>query len=206
MIPDLPMFVPHLLSYENTHSVPGVFTACLPMGLATFFCFELFMKEPLVELLPRRMRQRIPRSSIQPTPLSMPMILWAIFAVILGAFTHLFWDSFTHPNRLGTQLVPPLNRSMNLQGTCCRRLCRFKGIGFHGSADEFHAVRRHPPRRRDLLPTRAGEHLRFGNSLHRLRLDHVDAPALRRLRNNFETKEQRVCEERMVLGNLKPVW
>ena len=46
MIPDLPLFVTIPVSYATTHSIAGLFVACLPLGLACFLAFQLVMKRP----------------------------------------------------------------------------------------------------------------------------------------------------------------
>ena len=111
MIPDLPPFVPLVPGYETTHSVPGLVTACLPVGLACFLLFERGMKRPLLALLPAVLRLRcatlVPRRPV----LRPGSIAWASLAVVVGAATHLFWDSFTHQGRWGTLLFPSLNET-----------------------------------------------------------------------------------------------
>jgi hypothetical protein len=111
MIPDFPLFATPSPGYETTHSVPGVFTACLPLGLACFFLFQLLMKRPLFALLPAAIQRRCVSLStpcVEPTP---RFLSRASLAIVVGASTHLFWDSFTHRGRWGTHLFPRLNET-----------------------------------------------------------------------------------------------
>ena len=111
MVPDLPLFVPLSPNYGTTHSVPGLITACLPLGLAGFLVFQLLMKRPLFALLPAAIRRRCLSHATRCVEPSLKFFACASLAVIVGAGTHLFWDSFTHRGRWGTQVFPQLNSS-----------------------------------------------------------------------------------------------
>jgi hypothetical protein len=111
MIPDFPLFSPLSPSYETTHSAVGLLSACLPLGLACFVLFHSSMKRPLLALLPRAIQARcasLPAPPVGPSP-------WALVptsvAIVVGAATHLVWDSFTHRGRWGMRLLPGLNET-----------------------------------------------------------------------------------------------
>lgn len=111
MVPDYSLFVSPPPDYRTTHSIPGVFTACLPLGLVGFFLFQVVMKRPLFALLPVAVQKRcvsISRPCVEP---SLSFFSWTALAVVIGASTHLFWDSFTHQGRWGTSLFPGLNET-----------------------------------------------------------------------------------------------
>ncbi len=110
MIPDLPLYLPVASAYETTHSARGVFTACLPLGIASFLCFQALMKRPMAALLPNWVRRRT-------APLEAPILVPSFgflvrvsAAIVLGAWTHVLWDSFTHQGRWGVEVVPALNQ------------------------------------------------------------------------------------------------
>jgi Domain of unknown function (DUF4184) len=112
MIPDLPLFIPIAPDYSTTHSVPGLLTACLPLGLLGFVVFQAMMKRPLIALLPAAVRCRcgtIAGSSAGP---SVQTAVRAALAVTVGAATHILWDSFTHRGRWGTRLIPSLDTTV----------------------------------------------------------------------------------------------
>lgn len=111
MVPDFPLFSPVSPTYETTHSAWGLFTACLPLGLAADLLFQSVMKQPLLALLPRTVQRRctsLARPALAPTPTG---LLRVSLAIVAGAATHLLWDSFTHRGRWGTQLLPALNQT-----------------------------------------------------------------------------------------------
>ncbi len=51
------------------------------------------------------MGERLP----QPPGVAVRDLPWAALAVVLGALTHLVWDSFTHAGRWGVEVVPWLH-------------------------------------------------------------------------------------------------
>ncbi|MFH5804522.1 DUF4184 family protein [Alienimonas sp. DA493] len=111
MIPDAGVFLPRVIDYWATHSVRGLFTLCLPLGMAAFLAWEYFVKAPLVDLAPESVRARInrPRGTPQP-PLTLRTLLWATGLIVLGAASHVLWDSFTHAGRWGVEALPILER------------------------------------------------------------------------------------------------
>ena len=116
MIPDLPLFSPLPPVYSTTHSIPGLFTACLPLGLACFLLFHMAMKCPLFALLPVALRRRCATLVVRRPSLRLRAVAWASLSVVIGASTHVFWDSFTHRGRWGTQILPSLNETALILG------------------------------------------------------------------------------------------
>lgn len=118
-MPDTGMFFP-IADYAEMHSPFGVFTSCLPLGIAIFLLFETVMRRPLVALLPIWFQQRITRlPQIPKTPRLSTHLFFYIgltMAVVIGAFTHQIWDAFTHQGRWGTKLVPSLDSAVAIAG------------------------------------------------------------------------------------------
>ena len=125
MIPDLPYYVPARfgLFRPETHSVTGSFTTCLVLGYAALGCVFL-LRRPLTALLSARARW-LCLSALAPfkgRPLE-----WALAAVsiILGVWTHLLWDSFTHDNGWIVRRVAALSAPVSFgwySGTVCHVL------------------------------------------------------------------------------------
>jgi hypothetical protein len=96
MTPDLPYFVPaHFgLIGPDTHSVTASFTTCLALGYAALGGVFL-LRRPLTALLSARARWLCLTAL---APFSRRPLEWALASVsiILGVWTHLLWDSFTH--------------------------------------------------------------------------------------------------------------
>ncbi len=114
MIPDAGVFLPRFVSYNVTHTVGGLFTLCLPLGIAAFCAWEYFVKAPLIDLAPRWVRTRVRGRANDPggtprPPLTLRTLLWAAGLTLVGAASHVFWDSFTHIGRWGVRAVPILD-------------------------------------------------------------------------------------------------
>jgi hypothetical protein len=73
------------------HTIPGCFVFSLPVGWMFVLIFHA-VREPLVELLPAPHRLALLRSFRKPGPAWFAVPL----SVVIGAATHVFWDSFTH--------------------------------------------------------------------------------------------------------------
>jgi hypothetical protein len=117
MIPDVPLFFP-VIDYAQTHSVVGVWTVCLPLGMTAFLLFESVVRRPLTALLPRWVESRLPAESSLPTQprfdLYARYFAGVALAIVMGATTHVAWDAFTHEGRWGTEMVPALNASAEI--------------------------------------------------------------------------------------------
>ena len=84
-----------------SHTVPGLFTFCVPIGLLTWLAWEHIARTPTRELLALR-------DGRAPHPITFATLRQAAIAVLVGATTHLGWDAFTHSGRLGAALIPQL--------------------------------------------------------------------------------------------------
>ena len=109
MVPDFGFFMPWRPARMETHSLIGLFTFCLPVGLATFWIFQLLVKPAVMELLPNGAYLRW-RGFAAPAGIgSVKQWLWAACGVFAGALTHLVWDAFTHEGARGVRMFPALD-------------------------------------------------------------------------------------------------
>lgn len=108
MAPDFGWFSPWKPARFETHSVDGLLTFCLPVGLATYWIFQRVIRTPIIELLPPGAYSRW-RDTASPANLySLKQWVLAALGVLLGAITHLVWDAFTHEGARGLRLLPSL--------------------------------------------------------------------------------------------------
>ncbi|WP_327090119.1 DUF4184 family protein [Nonomuraea sp. NBC_01738] len=90
MVPDMPIFLPFLPDYSDWHSWQGVVTLDVLAVVVLVFLFHGLFREPLISLLP-------PSLSGRAATLTPSYNLLAIVAgALIGAASHVFWDSFTH--------------------------------------------------------------------------------------------------------------
>nr|BFE82631.1 hypothetical protein GCM10020093_052320 [Planobispora longispora] len=94
MVPDLPIFLPFLPDYVIWHSPAGVLTLA-PLAVALLMIvFHGLLRDPLTALLPPSLSGRA--AALAPGrygPRRLPAVL---AGGVIGAFTHMMWDSFTH--------------------------------------------------------------------------------------------------------------
>ncbi|WP_161972342.1 DUF4184 family protein [Glaciihabitans arcticus] len=93
MAPDLPYFLPLFLPREFSHSIAGVFTIDLLVGLLAFLLWAFVLRAPLFDYSPGWLRERMPRLAFS-HPLLVPL------AIVIGALTHIGLDVFTHEGSL----------------------------------------------------------------------------------------------------------
>ncbi len=134
MVCDLPVFFPRWIDYHATHSIKGLFTHCLPLGWLLFFIYHLFLKRSLIALLPRPIAAKLTPLARSDIRLPLLQILIISLCLLVGAATHVFWDSFTHMNRWGVKLVPVLDEIVY---DYARRPVRGYSILQHGSSVVF---------------------------------------------------------------------
>ena len=109
MSPDLGYYLGLFRVAEFAHTVPGIVAVGLPAGLLMVATLR-WLREPLVVLLPQPHRYVLRQglaSLAENVTWSRGMVL--AVSLVLGAATHVAWDSFTHATGL------PVERSEFLQ-------------------------------------------------------------------------------------------
>jgi len=107
-VPDLPYFVPLLGGSGWTHAVSGPVSVDLLLGLLVLALWQLLLRRPLVDLAPGWLRERVP----PPRRTTGAYVLGAVVSIVLGATTHVVWDTFTHRGRWGTTHVGVLTDAL----------------------------------------------------------------------------------------------
>jgi hypothetical protein len=123
LAPDVPYFAESLVrgmyTYGRTaHSTAGVVLVD-PLIAAGLTVGWLFVRDPVLKLLPGRVRERVRTvlgggpggGSGRPWTARTAGWFWASAAA--GASTHVIWDAFTHAGRWGVLLVPVLDREFH---------------------------------------------------------------------------------------------
>lgn len=131
MVPDLSGYYPQLLDYESTHSMRGILTHCLPVGMICYYCYHAILKRPLVDLLPSAASDRMRPWTEKPIDFALPALIAVIVCVALGATSHVVWDAFTHKGRWGVEMFPVLS---DVVVEDQRRPIRWYALIQHGSS------------------------------------------------------------------------
>ncbi|MEJ8656541.1 DUF4184 family protein [Streptomyces sp. MS1.AVA.4] len=97
-----------------THGPLGVLTVDAAIT-AVLVGLWLMVREPLLALLPRG-RQGQVHAVLRGRPWGdrppLVAVLWLYVSAVIGATTHIVWDSFTHFDRWGTRALPVLAESV----------------------------------------------------------------------------------------------
>jgi Domain of unknown function (DUF4184) len=107
MIPDWEYFLALRPSGTIGHTTLGILIQGIPASIGLLLLLRYGLAQPLLALLPPRYAVRFPSPDGQP--------FWRIghlanlcLAITIGAFTHIVWDSFTHPTGWFVRHLPLL--------------------------------------------------------------------------------------------------
>ena len=97
MIPDLEYFLTLQPNRTIGHTPLGILIQGLPFSIVLLLIIRYVLMRPFLALLPRELAQRFPtpRSYF---PLQFFHLFNVVVSVVIGAFSHLVWDDFTHKN------------------------------------------------------------------------------------------------------------
>lgn len=97
MSPDFHYVIHLKQSSHATHTLGALFTFCLPASLIMLGLWHWLFKRPLLELLPDRQQQILQPVCQDFCFAPFKRFLLICLAALIGAATHVIWDSFTHP-------------------------------------------------------------------------------------------------------------
>lgn len=98
------------------HTALGVALFCLPVSLAVLALWHAVVKRPLAGLLPHRWAHLGVALSRPLPPMTWRAAGATVAAVVLGAATHVGWDSFTHPDGSAVQAFSVLRSPVPVVG------------------------------------------------------------------------------------------
>jgi hypothetical protein len=106
MAPDFGLLLPREPARVDTHSMIGLITFCLPVGLLAYWLTQLLIKPAVLEALPDsaylRLRSAHPAASLR----QLKTWFFVSAAILFGALTHIIWDDFTHEDARGVLVLP----------------------------------------------------------------------------------------------------
>ncbi len=99
MAPDFEYFLTMSDQSSHGHTLPGIFYFDVPVTLLTAYLFHRFVKLNLINNLPFFIQRKFYALKVFHFEAYLKKH-WLLFvsSAILGAASHLFWDSFTHPH------------------------------------------------------------------------------------------------------------
>lgn len=117
VVPDFEYFLRMSVRSEYSHTWQGVFYFDLPLGLALTFLFHLAARDQLIDNLPLFLKKYLTGYK-KIDWLRTFKTQWAviIFSIIVGAFSHLLWDGFTHARTTISDHITVLRHKILLFG------------------------------------------------------------------------------------------
>ena len=109
--PDLGYFISVPTPYFS-HTAPGLILFDVPMGFVLLWLFHTLVKWPLLSLLPATLQRRLVGHAHRFSFGALKRFGLILLSLLVGSFTHLIWDSFTHENGWVVQRIVFLNISI----------------------------------------------------------------------------------------------
>jgi hypothetical protein len=117
MAPDFEYFLSFRLEANIGHTLPGFLLFNLPVCLVFAYLFHRLIKLPLVLHLPRLLNSWYLTDASKKWQLaSVRQVIIFCYSAILGMFTHVIWDSFTHQTGVMVLQIPSLAEEIALMG------------------------------------------------------------------------------------------
>jgi hypothetical protein len=117
MIPDFEYFLRMKVQSNYSHTLTGLFGFDLPLGIFIAFVFHNVVRNNLFDNLPTVLESRLT---------AFKHFNWnryfknnwfvVTISILIGAASHIFWDSFTHDHGYFVQTIPALQNSVDFLG------------------------------------------------------------------------------------------
>ncbi|MHA6246849.1 DUF4184 family protein [Pontibacter sp. CAU 1760] len=115
--PDFEKFIRMSTHDPYSHTWRSIFYFNLPLGILLTFIFHLVVRDALLDNLPAFMSRRLSGfKKFDWVNYFKRNYLIVIFSVILGASSHIFWDSFTHVDGRAVRWFPVLMEKVTISG------------------------------------------------------------------------------------------
>lgn len=107
LMPDVGFHLGLFALATYAHTFAGSLVICVPLGMALLICFSA-VRRPLWHLLPQPHRDALEPLVAQPSAQGIGNTLRSAVSILLGAWSHIAWDSFTHRSGWSVAQVPAL--------------------------------------------------------------------------------------------------
>ena len=117
LTPDFEYFLRMRIKSNYSHTIDGLFWFDLPLGLLLAFMFHNIVRDRLFDNLQSFLKSRFS---------TFKQFDWnehfkrnwfvVLISILIGAASHIFWDSFTHDHGYFVQTIPTLQNSVDFLG------------------------------------------------------------------------------------------
>jgi hypothetical protein len=114
MCPDFEYFIRMKVQSNISHTFLGLILFNLPVGFLVALLFHEIIKKKLIENLPSFFQYRLEiLKNTKWIDYLKVNFLCVLISILIGAFSHIFWDSFTHESGYFVQKMPFLLNKVN---------------------------------------------------------------------------------------------
>lgn len=137
-----------------THTWAGMFYLDLPLGLLLTFIYHYLVRDLFICNIPAFFRKRFsPYTNFNWGNYFKQHFWIVIICLLIGIASHLFWDSFTHPEGHFVREIPMLKQSTYIMGSRIQRARLLQTIStIVGAAVILFAIMRMPPANNYVVP------------------------------------------------------
>lgn len=97
MSPDFEYFIRMKVQSDISHTFLGLILFDLPVGFLFALIFHEIIKIKLIENLPSFFQQRLEiLNNLKWIDYLKTNVFYVLISILIGAFSHIFWDAFTH--------------------------------------------------------------------------------------------------------------
>lgn len=117
LTPDFEYFLRMRIKSDYSHTIDGLFWFNLPLGLLLAFIFHNIVRNSLFDNLPSILKSRF--STLRQFDWNRHFKRnWFVvtISILIGAASHIIWDSFTHNSGYFVQSIPALQNSVDFLG------------------------------------------------------------------------------------------
>ncbi|UUC44788.1 DUF4184 family protein [Flavobacterium cerinum] len=115
LTPDFEYFLRMRIQSDYSHTISGLFWFDLPLGFVLAYIFHNIVRNSLFENLPLFLKSRlISFNKFNWNQYCKKKVFIVIVSILIGAMSHIFWDSFTHENGYFVQHIPVLSTTTNV--------------------------------------------------------------------------------------------
>lgn len=116
MIPDFEYFIRMTMQTKYSHTFWGLFWFDLPLALFFMLIYNAMVKDKLIDHSPAYLNRRFSGMKNSGKPYFRRPLFIIMISILIGAATHLFWDSFTHPGRYFVRHISILTHNVLIAG------------------------------------------------------------------------------------------
>jgi hypothetical protein len=117
LTPDFEYFLRMRIKSNYSHTIDGLFWFDIPLGLLLAFIFHNIVRDSLFDNLPTILKSRFSEfRQFDWNGYFKRSWFVVTISILIGAASHILWDSFTHDHGYFVQTIPALQNSVDFLG------------------------------------------------------------------------------------------